>query len=212
MIWVYLEQVSRRALSPAVRVTDGLQIASASALPAVGKFLGLKMPYSIGTDALSYIGAAAMAFIAIRFLWAPYALWKDQIIETGKLRLELSKPEQMIQKHMAKQRAKARLKLIKKIHRWQSLYYKPESEINSLRVDAMGNSILTMCDEAGLPRLFAEVLYRLADECAAAYRGEKEHSIEFDIIADIQRYLNGDITIETLENLWPQDTVKETPL
>ena len=87
----FLALVFSRAFQPTTRITDGLQIIAASALPAAALVFGVRMPAEIGAQALAYIGLATVAFVAIRLLWAPYALWKEQIEIADKLRYELGR-------------------------------------------------------------------------------------------------------------------------
>jgi hypothetical protein len=106
----YIATVTRRAFQPTARITDVMQILAASAAPAVAKFLGFPVPTP--EDTLAYIGAAAIAFVALRlFFVAPYQVWRTQAGEIGTLKLELSKPEQIEMRRMARMRARARVKM-----------------------------------------------------------------------------------------------------
>lgn len=111
MWFVYLWEVVKRAFTPAPRVTDILQILAASTLPAITKFAGVELPANASEDALAYIGLIAVTFIVIRFLWAPYSIWKDQSSEVAQLRSEISKPQRVEMLRLAEHRADARASL-----------------------------------------------------------------------------------------------------
>lgn len=217
MFWTYLLAVFRKALSTTTRVTDGLQILTASVLPGVAKFLGVTMPESIGNDALAYIGAAALAFIVIRLFWAPYALWKEQVETVDGLKIELSKPQQMIMVRLAKHRAKARAKLAAKLEDYQTIAFSENwTDGADIRSAKAMTKIRRLQAEAGLSEAFNEGRKTLmllvmaeankADNAVTEKRGS-QHVLEL-----LQRHLVGDVTAEALALQLPKGTELEKQL
>ncbi|GAB5481258.1 MAG: hypothetical protein Pars92KO_10150 [Parasphingorhabdus sp.] len=208
MIWTYLGDIGKKALTPAVRVTDGLQIAVASALPAVAKFLGIKLPETIGTDALSYIGAVAVAFLTIRFFWAPYALWKEQVIDNKSLKLELSKPETLVMVHMAKERAKKRVKIASLV---SQMLIKSHGSVDSAQeqMNSLSMKIFGLAGQSGFPLEFSQFVARSADylvERNSASNSNDNDSNDNDtveVINSLIEFTNGEITLDELRGRLP---------
>lgn len=209
MYWEYLKAVLVRALQPTVRVTDGLQILAASASPALGKLLGIKMPDTIGNDVLAYIGAAALAFIIIRFFWAPYSLWKEDKVTIVGLRDDLGKPERLVAEHIAKHRAKAVMKIIKKLHELHTHFFVDGlSDARRGMIAKLGNDIVMLSHKANLSEAFRDALHSF--EAEGKMRATKNEtadrkSQDFEVLDLLQAHLHGQITAEYLLSQLPPD-------
>jgi hypothetical protein len=215
----YLIAVVRRALQPTVRITDGLQILAASAAPAIADAAHLPVPDT--NSVLAYIGAAAIAFVALRlFFVAPYQVWRDQAGEIGGLKLELSKPERLEMEHLSKWRAASRMKLataIREFH-WASYHrgftaeQKRKLSKRMMRLHAKLAEAEVMAVSIG--RLFG--LCNKADELPETDENLEEwRAIQFtarQLSQDVQLYLHGKITAEALALRLPPSIAPKTPL
>jgi hypothetical protein len=113
MLWRFIGLVLSFAFRRTTNAIDGSQVVLASALPAVAKVIGVPFAPDTSADGLAYIGLAAVAFVGLRLISAPYFVWKEQSGEIGDLRLELEKPERIELDALARKRAQARLDLAK---------------------------------------------------------------------------------------------------
>jgi hypothetical protein len=216
MYFLFLWEVLKRAFTPTPRMTDGLQIAAASALPAAAKFAGFEMAESATDDALAYIGLVALAFFVIRIFWAPYAIWREQGGEIGALKLELTKPERMIMEHLAKHRARARAKLAAALEDYQTLaFYESWSGEGATTSGKLMSKIRRLQAEAGLPDLFDD-----ARKCLVTIvvkEGDKPnselplHRESERILTAMQQYLVGTIADEDLVRQLPPNTELKIP-
>lgn len=91
--WTYLRAVLTRTFRGFVPVIDAMQVIMASAVPLFFYARGIKMPDDTVTAVLSYIGIAAVTYGGLRFLSAPFFIWRDQQQEISRLRSELSRPQ-----------------------------------------------------------------------------------------------------------------------
>jgi hypothetical protein len=204
MLWNYIGEVFRRAWSPAPRVTDALQVLAASALPAVGKFAGLNLPQTADSDALAYIGLAALSYIAIRLVWAPYSLWKDQKAEIKELRSDLSKPERLIIERLADHRAEARATLAGKLEDYQTLaYYEDWSDTAKQASGAQMSEIRHLQARAGLSDNFESgwqfFLTAVKTEGSVPNTSLAYNSTSKQILTQLQKHLVGDLCDSELE-------------
>lgn len=213
MYWEYLKAVLARALQPTVRVTDGLQILAASASPAVGKLLGIKMPETTGNDIFAYIGAAALVFIVIRLFWAPYAIWKDQISTNAELRLELSKPERLVIEALARRRAKARVKLVQNITDvMHHSFFFNDKNFKSKDLAKYYKKGLALCGQSGLGDNSIRIYTRLMNYSHAILCEKNEHREALrDLGYNFSNYVNGAVTYEVLLLQLPPKLETEAP-
>ena len=213
----YVAAVIKRAFQPTARFTDIMQILAASAAPAVAKFLGLPVPSP--EDTLAYIGAAALAFVALRVLFvAPYQVWRQNIGVIAGLRTELTKPERLELQHIAKIRAKARIKMATAIRRLQHQYFlgegrgmiaeKLEHEIVRLHAQVSPSPVFTATYSA-----FTNELMKVIDIEVPDGDGMEEalkHTRALTMAYKLGEWLQGRITDEALLSLLRQDTEPET--
>ena len=210
MYFVFLWEVLKRAFTPAPRVTDMLQILAASALPAAGNFAGLELPANASENALAYIGLIALGFVIIRLFWAPYAIWKEQAGDIGSLKLELSKPERMVHEHFAKLRAKARMKLSRRLSRMHLAAFARDKEDGIGRLAVHNFHVQRLAHNAGLPVQFVDAIKALDDLCEQRIMGKFDGDDDFDLLDAMQRYLSNEITIESLALRLPPDIEQKT--
>lgn len=218
MYLTYLGEVLKRAFAPTVRLTDGLQIAAASALPAASKFAGVNMPETMGNDVLSYIGAATISFITIRLFWAPYAIWKEQVANVAGLTLELSKPERLVLQELSKHRAEARAKLAAELEELQSYAFaeKWEGFARSGTAQKM-SEIRKLQAAAGLSDAFDNgrrwLLTYVKEEVETPNdQIVRETQKSLHLLRLLQRHVIGDLTAEDLALRLPADTATKTQL
>ena len=73
---------------------DGAQILVAAFLPALFRLMGWPMPAESQAAVFAYIGYSILAFVVIRFVTAPYFIWKEQNTKISTLTESLSAPQQ----------------------------------------------------------------------------------------------------------------------
>lgn len=202
MYWIFLKEVFKRAFHPAPRVTDGLQILAASALPALAKFFGVRFSHSVNNDALAYIGAVAVLFIVIRLFWAPYSLWKTTVEENSAMKLELKKPERMVSERLARQKAKALVKVVEGLNVLQfesfSTAATKKTRINKELIKVVNNATIS-----GLPFEYRQFIMRFGKFCREYNPNVKQDHNPVHITTWMAQYAYGDINLETLTNSLP---------
>ena len=211
MFGTYLIEVSKKALTPAVRVTDGLQILTASAAPIALPLLGVDMTEDLTTNILSYVGLVAIGFIAIRFFWAPYAIWKEQSLDNAGLRLELSKPERLVMENVARHRAKALTKIPRQLHELDKYAYYNDV---AARTQATANTFIkiqSLAAQAGLKGDFHKALVKLLGYCRQPSAVDLETArIRSDLRDHMISFVHGQITGEFLLSQLPPNIEEET--
>lgn len=211
MYWQYLGAVLARALQPTVRITDGLQILAASFVALIVRISGVKMTDDLATNILAYVGMATSAFIVIRLFWAPYALWKDDRSEISGLKLELTKPEQMIMERLARHRAKARAKLAAELEDLQTYAFAKEwSDFAINGTSERMTTIRRLQAQAGLSESFASgvawLLTYVRAEAEAPNSASNDERKSVRTLKALQRHLVGDLTVEDLASQLTRDT------
>ena len=205
MLWAYLGEVGRRAFSPTARMTDALQVVAASALPAVGKVFGLNIPATAEADILAYIGLAAVAYIAIRFIWAPYAIWKDDRVEVAQLKIELSKPERLIIENMAKIQAKKRVKLSRQIQKMHMVAFYRDG--HGRAIDQLNKEFIAsihLAQNCGLETEFSDHLEKLYELVKARISSDVTDGGDFEATNIMQQYVSGLISLAELAGRMPE--------
>ena len=207
MFLVYLGEVVKRAFSPAARLTDGLQIAVASALPAAARFAGVEMGPSTQNDALAYIGLVAVSLIVIRVLWAPYDMWREQSGLVADLKLELTKPERLITEHMAKRKAKNRIKILEHLRQVHDLGYNYATDASFLGYKSF-NDACHLVPLSGLDQRIRGVIVTFLKACEFRFENKLPGNWTTDLqcLIEIGNYVDGRTTIEELLDYWPQKT------
>lgn len=215
MLWRYIGLIFSFAFRRTTPAIDALQIVAASALPALAKISGLDTPERATSDVLAYIGFAAIAFVILRLLSAPYFIWSGQVTEICKLRDELSKPEHQVMDRLAKYRAKARAKLAAKLEDFQTLAFVDGWDLScDAQVGAQMASIRRLQAKAGLSEEFDTgrglLLVIVQNE------GKKSNDLSdresARILRLLQDYLVGSLTAEALSLQLPPHTPLKTPL
>jgi hypothetical protein len=218
MYFTFLWEVLKRAFTPAPRVTDMLQILAASALPAASKFIGIRLPQNAGDNALAYIGLIALSFVVIRLFWAPYSLWKEQEGQIGGLKLELSRPERLELEHMAKLRAKARMKMARVIRQFQHKYFLGEGQ--DMSSEMLDRQLVRLHAQVSPSSAFTTVFadfhqeMRTLEGKGVAHDDSMEdaghHKRGLTLAYALSEWLHGRITDEALLLRWLKGTESET--
>ncbi|MDT9600030.1 hypothetical protein [Sphingosinicella rhizophila] len=210
----YLGAVFRRALQPTVRVTDGLQILAASAVPAIADATELPVP---ATDSvLAYIGAAAISFVILRLLFvAPYHVWKEQVGELGGLKLELCKPERIEFARMAKVRAKKRVAFAALIREMQWFAFVTTDRDIGDDMDNYFGRGLKLAGEAGVSESCFQGFGKLVNECrelqkVRRHKTESGATSAFTLSDNLVSHLHGRLTAEDLALRLPPDIESKT--
>lgn len=183
--------------------TDVMQILAASALPGVAKFAGFKMPDTASNDVLAYIGLATIAFIVLRLIYAPYAVWKEQLSEMGVLREELAKPERVEANRLAEIRAEAKADLAYVIAQMGFLAMRRNLKRDQVEMSDLIARGMSGSARANVCRAFDDGFRDLghyALDFAASPRGTGDEIIGH-VIASVnlmQSYLHGEIKAEAL--------------
>lgn len=202
LAWQYLGLLLVKAFSPAMRVTDALQAIIASALPAVGLLLGWTFTDNANATAFAYVGAAVVALIGIRLLWAPYSLWKEQQASIEALQGELARPERMVIEHLAKYHARDRRRAIKHVHTMMyQAHFKHEGK--KARIEKAFRAAQRAAMSANLPLDCSRYLVRYQVFCIS-YDADTDDGAEAIAIGDnLIQYLTGSLTIEQLNARLP---------
>lgn len=103
MLWEYLKRLFAFTFLRFTWRVDGAQILAASFLPAIGSRWGFDV-----SDPATYAGYAAIAYVALRFLCAPFFVWRDERLETHRAREALAAPEFAIRSALSGHQAKLR--------------------------------------------------------------------------------------------------------
>lgn len=217
----YLARVLAFTFRGSVRQTDSWQIvAGGTAIPSIvlgGVYglMGRDVPSISPTEWATFFGYGLVTWLGIRFLVAPFFIWREQYEETAELRLELSKPERMVMEHLTRHRAKARAKLASQLEDFQT--YAFAEEFNDACIAATANKmskIRQLQAQAGLSNAFEKgrgrLLLAVQNEAKAP-----SHTLPMDRESDrvlklLQRHLVGDLTAEDLALQLPQGTVPGT--
>lgn len=213
MYFAFLRLVLARAFHPATRVTDGLQIVAASAIPAAAMLAGVNMPSNMGNEALGYIGLATLAFVVIRLLWAPYSIWKDETVKVALLEGEMADPVHQIKKSQSTIIAANRLQLAGAI--WQDYFYMMGVMIGDTKKlpKKFGKERFRLMAETDFSPPFRSAMSRLAELAVEIDEGRLQEGREKDIsrvISSSVAYLHGTITGEDLLRRLPPSIESET--
>lgn len=214
MFLTYMGEVLKRAFTPTPRLTDGLQIAAASALPAAAQFAGVDLPQSAEGSVLAYIGLVALCLFIIRFFWAPYAMWKEQNAQVASLRLELSKPERIEFERMSKLRAKSKMKLAARLREYYWLScQRSDAEKASAKMGLVLNDLIQLMGQADSAISFGRGVALLNDYAFANLLNgdDSARSISHSLICNLLDHLHGKITDEALALQLPPDPTEKKP-
>ena len=212
MYFLYLGEVLKRAFTPTPRLTDGLQVAAASALPAVASIAGIKLPASAQSDAFAYIGLAVVSYFVIRLFWAPYSMWKEQVGEIAGLKLELTKPERLVLEHLARIKAKYRAKLSEAFYEIYDYGFKHAID-EQYRGSTHFNKASHLIRVSGIDSKLMQALITLqkASEFRFLNKLDGKYTTDLQCLTSLYEYLNGNITIEVLLHRWPTSTELKIP-
>jgi hypothetical protein len=204
MYWQYVLAVIRRAFQPTARLTDVLQILAASAAPAVARFFGVAVPTP--DETLAYIGAAVLAFLFLRlFFVAPYQVWREQLGDIGKLKLELSKPERLQLEHMAQLRAKERFELCRSI---TELFWARLAGDHAVK---LFRHCSTAVQPANADDAFCNGVSRLYVYAGLGHTSLEHRKTSTQLLNSLTAYLQGELTAEALALRLPPKPEAETP-
>ena len=95
--------------------TDTMQIILASVVPAAYYLLGKPMPEGTTSAILAYVGMTTLTFVAMRFIVAPYFVWKEQNGKIRELRNELDAPDRATRVAMKTTLFNYRTELVRKL-------------------------------------------------------------------------------------------------
>lgn len=220
LLWLYLGRVFAFTFRGSVRHADSWQIvAGGTAVPSIllGIIFGVvgqDMPNITPAEWATFFGYGLITWLLIRFLVAPFFIWREQYEESTELRTELSKPERMVMERLSKHRAKARAKLAASLEDFQTLAFASNWDDAH---DQLSASKMSKCRklqaEAGLSEAFETARLRLTNLVVS--EGKKDNSnLPLDRISDevlklMQSYLMGDITAEILALRLPPYTELE---
>jgi hypothetical protein len=111
----YLASVLRFAVKGFVFRTDAMQIILASLVPAYFQLRGMAMPDGIANIVLTYIAYGTVAFVMLRFVTAPYFIWKEQNAKIFTLQDIVDEPKRLSAKRQAEYTTELKLELSKLI-------------------------------------------------------------------------------------------------
>lgn len=222
LFWQFLGRVLAFTFRGSVRQTDSWQIvAGGTALPSIGlgiiySIAGQEMPTIEQAEWATYFGYGLLTWLAIRFLLAPFFIWREQYEEAASLRRELSKPERMVLERLTKHRAKARAKLSSELEDWQALAFTAEWDAVAQRLNSeYFGKAMRLQAEAGLSEAFVQARRHFAAAIKeegeeAGHRKLQDRQSE-RLLRLMQKHLMGELTAEALALQLPKDTAPETP-
>lgn len=214
MYGTYVVAVVRRAFQPTARFTDVLQILAASAAPAIARFFGVVVPTT--GETLAYIGAAAVAFIALRlFFAAPYQVWHEQLSQIDAMRDELAKPAHIENHILAKIRAKKKIRLAAILRQmyWYSCNNTDEQrDASAEKMTVLVSRAISLMGQAGLGVAFGQAFALLNSYCLQhlIHNDKAAQNTTHQLINDMLELLHGRITGEALAFRLPPGIEVET--
>jgi hypothetical protein len=107
----YLASVLRFAVKGFVFRTDAMQILLASLVPAYFQAKGVAMPEGTANIVLTYIAYGTITFMALRFVTAPYFIWKEQNETIDALQKVMDEPKRLSAKNQAEHLTKLKMSL-----------------------------------------------------------------------------------------------------
>lgn len=105
MIGQYLGRVLHFAFAKFVLRTDGMQVIAAVAIPVLAGKVGLPHQSDISSVMMVWIAYFSVSLLAIRFVSAPYFVWREERERADRLVVVLKSPEHKIAEKMAERRA-----------------------------------------------------------------------------------------------------------
>ncbi len=204
MLWNYLGQIFAFAFRRTTPAIDGLQVVAASALPAIARISGAHFAANASTDALAYIGFAAIAFVLLRLLSAPYFIWRDQSQEIAQLKHDLSLPERRERELLVKNRVKSRLNLAAHIHEY---YMHAHSSRDADTVSLLGTAGIKLVAKCGTSHALRTGYSRLVDysQLIRGDRADEVHIILANLVNDLNRFLHQEIDEQSLARSLPPE-------
>ena len=113
----YLTAILRFALRRAFTLTDRLSVIAGVLMPAIWHVTGKPMPEWLAAYVAWAIVIAVGGGVGLRFITAPYFIWREQNATIALLRLELAKPEEAMRKVIHNDIAAARIALFEQLSR-----------------------------------------------------------------------------------------------
>lgn len=138
----YLGSLWRFAVRGFVFKNDTMQIILASMLPAAYLWSGKPMPDGETSKVLAYFGMTTVTFVAVRFIVAPYFVWKEQNQKIKTLEAALMEPSLKLAEKSAEYVFSRKIELAKLIglmldeslKYWRSVGGGPSSDIGTFLV------------------------------------------------------------------------------
>lgn len=113
----YLAAILRFALRRSFTLTDRLSVIAGVLVPAIWQTTGKPMPEWLAPYVAWTIIIAVGGGVTLRFVTAPYFIWREQNATINALKIELAKPELSIKARMHDNIASARVDLLDQLMR-----------------------------------------------------------------------------------------------
>lgn len=166
MFWIYLGELFRRVFFPTTRGADYISVLLPLAASVTAFFLGVRVSEDTTVQILAYVGVFTLLAFLIRLLVAaPFAMWKDEVGKVAELKLELSKPEQMVLEHMSRHQAKMRKKLIVIIHKMQMFGTEREDPKAIYKLSNLTVKANRYAGQCGFGNTFGQAVLEYGDVC-----------------------------------------------
>jgi hypothetical protein len=163
----YLVAVLRFALRRSLVLTDRLSIIAAVLVPAIWQTAGKPMPEWVAGYVAWLVIIAVGGGAGLRFVTAPYFIWREQNKTISELRTELAKPEQSIKARMHDDIATARVGLLDQLMRIHERFgvraYNPAEYSKSLRHEGASIPAAKLIHDEGFARLWNTHVALLTD-------------------------------------------------
>lgn len=214
MAWAYFGELLRRVFFPTTKGADYVSVLVPLAIAATAFFLGVKVSEDATVQILAYVGLFTLLTFLLRlFVTGPYGMWKERVAEVGELKLELTRPERLELEHIARWRAKARMRLATRIREFAWAIYHDDYD----KISALSRRMMKLHARIGEHGAVSVGISRLHDIAKAA-EGLDKGSIELRAALKeasrtsgaLQDHLHGKITAEVLALQLHQDTEAKT--
>lgn len=120
MVGRFLHRVFNKAFAPTVRVVDAVGIVLPPAIGGVYWLTGAPVPDGLGEAVGAWVMGGAAMILFLRFVTAPYLIWKEDQTFIEKLEHKLDDPKRRAQESLRSEFAKDRASLLKKLLAIQS--------------------------------------------------------------------------------------------
>ena len=175
MFGKYISSVWRFATYRSVSRLDIWQIIAASGVPLYYKVMGWPMPSDTAIWALANLGLLTFGYIAIRFLTAPYFVWREDQEKIAVLTTELNSPKLIERQRIAEHMATVKMSYQKEITRVRRIFIDKSSAKDQMKKAFHGVEVYS--DVLWHDVLFRSLHEDFADACQEVFAFRTKHDV-----------------------------------